>query len=86
MDKLKRLNELEVIDYDVDSDRTIIYIHIEDTASNRDVLKELGATDDDFKTMLEGLEDDNSLDITEFGFYKLKAGFWSVHTGFSYSE
>lgn len=86
MDSLEKLNQLKVVDFDVDSDRTMIYIHVEDTASNREVLEELGATDDDFEVMLTGLEDDNLLDITEFGFYKLKAGFWSRNTGFAYSE
>ena len=86
MNKLERLNTLKVVDYDVDSDRTMIYIHVEDTAENRQVLEELGATDDDFEVMLAGLEGDNLLDICLFGFDKLKAGFWSTHTGFTYAE
>lgn len=86
MDNLEKLNQLKVVDYDVDSDRTMIYIHVEDTASNREVLEDLGATDYDFEVMLAGLEVDDLLDITEFGFNKLKAGFWSRNTGFTYSE
>lgn len=86
MDKLEKLNQLEVVDFDVDSDRTMIYIHVEETEENIQVLKELGATEKDFEVMKASLEDEKLLDICLFGFDNLKAGFWSRHTGFAYSE
>ena len=80
---LDKLNKMEVLDYDIDSDKTVIYIHIQDSEENRKALFELGATEEDMKTMLCGMEDTGCLDITEFAFFKLGAEFWSIKNGFS---
>ena len=89
MDKVKALevlNKLEVVDYDIDSDRTIIYIHVWDDEDTRKTLKELGATEEDFEIMTSEMEGSDCLDITEFAFYKLDADWWSFSKGFGTGE
>ncbi|MGM9543775.1 MAG: hypothetical protein ACI3T9_02200 [Romboutsia timonensis] len=79
--KFEILNSMEVEDYDADEDG-IIYIHVFDDEENRNKLKELGATEEDFEQMLEGMEGTECLDITLFGFEKLGADCWSSSEGF----
>ena len=40
MDKLKKINELEVVDWDCESGE-VIYVHVEDTEKNRKLLSSL---------------------------------------------
>lgn len=86
MNDLENLNKLEVIDYDVDTNKALIYVHVEDNEENRKTLTELGATEYDFIVMKKGLERDNVLDITLFAFANLSAEYWSIKNGFSMSS
>lgn len=81
MDKLKKINELEVVDWDCESGE-VIYVHVEDTEKNRKLLSSLGATEDDFKNMEEGLKEDGLLDISWFAFFKLNADWFMPEVGF----
>lgn len=75
--KLNILNQLEVTDWDCDSD-SVIYVMVENSEHNRAILKSIGATEDDFKEMGE----DDDLDITTFAFSRCKADFYKHGTGF----
>lgn len=75
---LKLLNSIEIIDYSISSDE-VEYIEIEDNAKNVEILKKLGATDEDFEAMRDCNE--GSLEILEFAFKF--ADWFSTKEGFS---
>lgn len=77
-DGLKLLNSIQIIDYSI-STNEVEYIEVEDNEKNVEILKTLGATDDDFDTMRDGNE--GSLEIMEFAFKF--ANWFSSKDGFS---
>ena len=83
LEDIKKINQLEVVDHDIDSDHTVIYLNVLNTAENRKFLEDLGATEEDFYTM-QGGEDETveEIDIAYFAFEKLGAEFWSAKKGF----
>lgn len=81
MDKLKELNQIQILDYSV-SNGELEYIMIENTEENRDILTRIGATKEDFEEM-EFDNDDTLLDITLFPFSKLDAAHWDSENGFT---
>lgn len=78
-DKLDKLNELEVVDWDCDGVETI-YVHVEDTPENREILIELGATAEQIEEMV--FEHYGELDITRFAFEELGAAWYMPEKGF----
>lgn len=80
MSKLKILNELTFIDWSISSGECE-YVHVENNEENIEVLKELGANNEDIENMT--YEDDpDILDITTFAFDKCQANYFSVEKGF----
>jgi hypothetical protein len=84
MDKLELLNSLEVVESSC-NDGCCEYVLIKDTEENREVLKELGADEDDIKRM-DPFGDGELLDITIFAFEELGAEWFQSEVGFSYQE
>jgi hypothetical protein len=84
MDKLEKLNELEVIESSC-SDGCCEYVMIENLEENREALKELGADEYDIRSM-DPYGDGEMLDITRFAFEELDAGWFQSGEGFSYDE
>lgn len=80
-DELKLLNSIEITDYSISSDE-VEYIEIEDNENNIEILKSLGATDNDFENMRDCSDD--SLEISEFAFRF--ANWFSPKDGFSLEE
>lgn len=76
-EKLDILNQLEVADWDCDGD-DLVYVIVENTEHNREVLKSIGATDEDFKQMGE----DDDLNIALFAFEKCGANYFRFSEGF----
>lgn len=81
MSKLKILNELTFIDMSISSGECE-YVHVENNEENIEVLKELGATNEDIENMT--YEDDPDIvDITMFAFDNCEANYFSVEKGFT---
>lgn len=80
-EKLNILNQLEVKDWDCDSN-SLIYVVIENSEHNREVLRSIGATDEDFENMGE----DDELDIALFAFEKCGADYYKHGEGFGIDE
>lgn len=78
---LKLLNSIEIVDYSISSDE-IEYIEVGDNAKNVEMLKQLGAIEDDFDIMRDGNE--GSLEIAEFSFKF--ADWFSGKEGFSIND
>jgi hypothetical protein len=76
-----KLNSLKIADYSV-SGGELEYIMIEDTAENRQVLSDLGVSQEIIKEM--GNEPWKELDITNFVFQNLQIEIWHPVTGFQY--
>lgn len=86
--KLDEINTIVVNEYDSDIDGTMIYVCIDDNDENVSILKQLGATKEDFELMRAN--EDNvefkQLDISTFGFNNLNADRWSVKDGFYFTQ
>ena len=82
MDKLSKLNKMKVIDYSI-SGGEVEYVAVENTEENRQILRDLGATEEDLRNM--GI-DEELLDISIFAFTKCDAFWWSSKEGFGYNE
>lgn len=81
-EKLKELNELEVIDWSCGGDECE-YVLIENTKENIAMLKELGMTKEDEGYMID---DEETIDISYFAFNKLSATYWNSVSGFSVKQ
>lgn len=79
MSKLDELNKLEVVESDFDGEE-VVYINIDDTPENREILIELGATMEEIDDMQNGLEE---LDISTFAFEKCGANYYQCGIGFT---
>jgi hypothetical protein len=84
MDKLAKLNEIEVIESSC-NDGCCEYVLIENSKENRESLKELGADEHDIRNM-DPYGDGKVLDIKRFAFEELNAGWFQSDKGFSYEE
>lgn len=85
MDKLAVLNKIPVYDYSVSSGE-VEYVTIENTEENRDILKSIGASEEDITGMTCGDPSSDDLDITFFAFNLCDAGWWSPNDGFGYYD
>lgn len=82
-EKLAILNKLEIVDTDRDTDGTVIYINVCNNEKNVNILRQLGATEEDFQVMYgDQVEDVEELDISTFAFAKLGADLWNNTSGF----
>lgn len=81
MIKLDKLNKIEVLDFDVDSG-DLVYVNIEDSPENREVLIELGATMEEIEEMKNGLDELDELDISTFAIEKCGANYYQHGEGF----
>ena len=88
VEKLDLINSMIVSEGDSDTDGSMIYVLVDDTEENVKVLEELGATEEDFKTMRvnENDEEYKNLDICSFAFNKLAADRWSKKEGFYFAQ
>ena len=84
MDKLKLLNEIEAVESSC-CDGCCEYVLIDNSEENREVLKELGADEEDIVSM-ETLGDGKLIDITLFAFEVLGAEWFDSVNGFSCQE
>lgn len=80
MDKIEKINEMEVVDWDVDGNE-LIYVTVADTEENRAILRDIGADEQDIENMYIGI-DESELDITEFVFNNTDATGWYSDRGF----
>ena len=76
--KLNIINKIDVIEYDCDGCE-LIYVQVDDNENNRQILKNLGATEEDFNQMKEY---EGSLRIEEFAIEKLGAEYYIHKLGF----
>lgn len=75
--KLNTLNQLQVTDWDCDSD-SIVYVLVENIEQNKAIIISIGGTDSD----LEEMGEDDNLDITTFAIERCKADFYVNGSGF----
>ena len=80
MDKLKILNEIEVIETS-SCNGELDYILIKNNEENVSILKELGMTEEDEGYMID--DDLTTIEIACFAFNKLGAVQWDCINGFS---
>lgn len=77
---LEVLNSMGVVEYDCD-DGEVLYILVENSEENIELLKEIGATEEDIEEMREG-GDEETLEISQFAFYKTGICGWQSSKGF----
>lgn len=82
MGDLEKLNQIPVIDFSC-SGEELEYVLIENTEENIAMLKEMGMTEKDEGYMID---DEETIDISYFAFYKLGATYWSSVSGFSIKQ
>lgn len=78
---LNEINKLKVVDWDCD-DSEIVYINVEDTDANREVLMKLGAS----KKEIDDIAEDGMIDISRFAFEKCGADWYQYGVGFGKNE
>ena len=74
---LNEINKLKVIDWDYDGNE-IVYVKVEDTDANREVLMKLGAS----KKEIDDMAEDGMIDISGFAFGKCGADWYQNGVGF----
>lgn len=77
MNKIKELNKMEVTKWSIGCGE-VEYVLVSDSGTNRNILINLGATDEEIKNMSDG----EDIDITEFAFNKIGAKAWQKDCGF----
>ena len=74
---LNEINKLKVVDWDYDGNE-IVYVEVEDTDANREVLMKLGAS----KKEIDDMAEDGRIDISGFAFGKCGADWYQNGVGF----
>lgn len=78
---LNEINKLKVVDWDCDGNE-IVYVEVEDTDVNKEVLMKLGAS----KKEIDEMTNDGMIDISEFAFKKCGADWYQHGVGFGKNE
>ena len=78
-EKIAKLNEMKVVDWDVDGE-SLVYVFVEDNEKNRSLLSELGANQSDMEEMASA--GSGFLNITSFAFDKCGADWYMSDEGF----
>lgn len=84
LDALQVLSSMDIIESDCDGGE-LLYVLVENSEENVELLKSIRATEEDLKNM-QGDEESEVLEISVFAFEKAGADVWSRKEGFMTKE